>query len=261
VDPGRVLESVRLESMALEARDPRTGAVLPAHKKGTIEAFTVPYVLVMILIMIVLVGSSQMVASVAEDKLQRVYEMLLCSATPFELMMGKVLACVGRSLVSSAFYILGGMFVLQGLALFGLVPFAALPWFFVYLVAEVILLASLGTALGSACATPQEAQPLVMVVMLPVLIPLFLMPSILQQPNSVSSTAISLFPVFTPVVMLLRQTLPGGVPEWQPWAGLAGVLLFSLAGAWAAARIFRIGVLFQGTTPKLAEILRWAARG
>jgi hypothetical protein len=40
-----------------------------------------------------------------------------------------------------------------------------------------------------------------------------------------------------------------------------GVLLFALAGTWGAARIFRIGVLFHGTTPKLAEILRWSLRG
>ena len=264
VDAGRaaqVLGSVRLASMALVARDPRTGATLPPHKKGTIENFAVPYILVMILIMIVLFGSAQMVAAVAEDKLQRVYEMLLCSATPFELMMGKVLACVARSLVSSTFYILGGLLALQGMALFGLVPFAVLPWFFIYLVAEVIMLAALGTALGSACASPQEAQPLAVLVMLPVMIPLFLLVPVLQEPDSISSTALSLFPLFTPVLMLLRQTLPGGVPPWEPWAGLMGVLLFALAGTWAAARIFRIGVLFHGTTPKLAEILRWSLRG
>ena len=97
--------------------------------------------------------------------------------------------------------------------------------------------------------------------MLPVMIPLFLLVSVLQEPNSISSTALSLFPLFTPVLMLLRQTLPGGVPPWEPWAGLMGVLLFALAGTWAAARIFRIGVLFHGTTPKLAEILRWSLRG
>jgi ABC-2 type transport system permease protein len=61
--------------------------------------------------------------------------------------------------------------------------------------------------------------------------------------------------------MLMRQSMPGGVPIWQPWAGLFGILACSLLGTWAAARIFRIGILFQGTTPKLAELARWTIRG
>ena len=175
--------------------------------------------------------------------------------------MGKVLAALARSLTSSAFYIIGGMLALQGLAMFGLVPFAILPWFFVYLVAEVTLLCALGAALGSACSSPQDAQHLAMVLLLPVIIPLILMVSILQQPNSGMSTALSLFPLFTPILMLMRQSMPGGVPAWQPWAGFAGVLACSLIGTWAAARIFRIGILFLGTAPKVPELVRWAIRG
>ena len=71
----------------------------------------------------------------------------------------------------------------------------------------------------------------------------------------------SLIPPFTPMLMLLRQAMPGGVPAWQPWVGLAGVLVFALATVWAASRIFRVGILMQGKPPKLAELARWAIRG
>jgi ABC-2 type transport system permease protein len=59
------------------------------------------------------------------------------------------------------------------------------------------------------------------------------------------------------VLMLLRQALPGGVPWWEPWLGLAGVVVCALAVIWAAGRIFRIGILSQGKTPKIPELLRW----
>jgi ABC-2 type transport system permease protein len=71
----------------------------------------------------------------------------------------------------------------------------------------------------------------------------------------------SLFPPFTPVLMLLRQAMPAGVPGWQPWAGLAGVILWTVAGTWIAARIFRVGILMQGQSPRLADLLRWAWAG
>ncbi len=75
------------------------------------------------------------------------------------------------------------------------------------------------------------------------------------------ATALSLFPPFTPMLTLLRQAMPQGVPTWQPWVGLAGVLVCTFFLTWAAARIFRVAILLQGKTPKAADLVRWAVRG
>ena len=192
--------------------------------------------------------------------MQRVFEMLLSSASSFELMLGKVLAALGASLTSSTFYIIGGLLVLAGMAMFGLAPLNLLPWFFVYLIADVVMLSALGVALGSACATPQDAQHLAFLLILPIMIPMFVLTPVMQQPNGTLATVMSFIPPFTPVLMLLRQALPGGVPWWQPWLGLVGVTACAAAIIWAAARIFRIGILSQGKTPKLAELVQWVTR-
>ena len=34
-----------------------------------------------------------------------------------------------------------------------------------------------------------------------------------------------------PPLMLLRQALPGGVPWWQPWAGMVGVIAWTVRRA------------------------------
>ena len=61
--------------------------------------------------------------------------------------------------------------------------------------------------------------------------------------------------------MILRQAMPGGVPAWQPWVGLAGVAVWTLLiDLGRGAAVFRIGILLQGQTPKLAELLRWVVR-
>ena len=94
-----------------------------------------------------------------------------------------------------------------------------------------------------------------MLLLSPVLIPLFLIRPILQQPGGPLATAVSLFPLFTPIVMMLR------LPAWQPWVGLAGVAIVAPLITWAAARIFRVAILLQGQRPKAAQLLQWAVRG
>jgi len=256
------LESVKVDRFGLVTRDPKTGEIREAGKKNEVAEFAVPFGLMLLLGMIVMVGSSPMLSAVTEDKNQRLVEMLLGLATPFELMMGKVLGALGTSLTSSAFYIVGGTLALEGAGLAGMVPFAVLPWFYIYLIADVVFLCSFAAALGAGCSTPQDAQQLAILLLAPVMIPYFLMAFVMQQPNGAISTGLSLFPPFTPMLMLLRQAMPGGgVPAWQPWVGLAGVLAFTLLMVVAAARIFRIAILVQGKTPQLAEMVRWAVRG
>jgi ABC-2 type transport system permease protein len=63
------------------------------------------------------------------------------------------------------------------------------------------------------------------------------------------------------MLMLLRQASPAGIPGWQPWVGLIGVLLFTVIYVWAAGRIFRIGLLSQGKPPKIRNLLRWIVKG
>ena len=255
------MRGVTMATKSLAARDPATGRIVEGRSTSPVEGLAVPFVLILLMTMIAMMGSAPMLSAIAEDKTQKVFEMLLASATPFELMAGKVIASVGVSLTSSLFYIAGGLLALQGLAMTGLVPFALLPWFFIYLICEVTMLSALGAALGAACGTPRDAQNLTPVIILPVMIPLMLIIPLAEQPNSVIATALSLCPPFTPMVMILRQAMPGGVPWWQPWVGLAGILLWTAAVTWAAARIFRIGILLQGKLPKVSELVGWVVRG
>jgi len=147
------------------------------------------------------------------------------------------------------------------MAQFGLAPLGLLPWFFVYLIADVVILSALGVALGSACGSAQDAQHLAFLLILPIMIPMFMLNPVMQQPNGPLATAMSFIPPFTPILMMMRQSLPGGVPWWQPWLGLVGVAIFAYFAIWAAARIFRIGILSQGKAPKLAELAQWVVRG
>jgi ABC-2 type transport system permease protein len=264
IDRGRVpamLAPAAVDNLDLLTRDPSTGSIHEPVKRDELAVFIVPFVCMMLLMMIVMMGCAPMMAAVTEDKSQRIVEMLLGVATPHDLMMGKVLAGVARSLTSSVLYVTVGTVALIALQVSGVAPLSLLPWFYVYLVAEVTMLCALSVGLGAACNSPQEAQNLMLLVLAPVMVPVFLMLPVLDRPNGPLAVALSLFPPFTPMLMVLRQSMPGGVPLWQLWIGLLGVLACSLVGVWAASRVFRVAILMQGQPPRLADIVRWAVKG
>jgi len=211
--------------------------------------------------MMIQIGAMPLLNSVMEEKTQRISEVLLGSITPFEFMMGKVLGGVGVSLTGAAVYIIGGIFTIKQMGYGEYIPYHILPWFFAYMLLAITMFGALFTALGSACSDPRDAQSFAMPAILLVLIPMFLITPILTQPQSSFSILLSFFPPFTPFIMLIRQSMPGGIPMWQPYAGVLGMIVFTILFVWGGGRIFRIGILSQGKTPNLGNIIRWAVRG
>jgi ABC-2 type transport system permease protein len=125
----------------------------------------------------------------------------------------------------------------------------------------VIMFGALSAALGSTCSEPKDAQSLTFPSILPALIPMFIYFPVVKEPLSGFATTMSLIPIFTPLLMVLRLSTPESIPAWQPYVGLIGVLLTTLFFVWAGGRIFRVAILAQGTPPKLSNILRWAMKG
>mgnify|MGYP000577479711 CR=1 FL=1 len=91
--------------------------------------------------------------------------------------------------------------------------------------------------------------------------PMFVWMNVVREPNSTLSTVLSLFPTATPMLMIVRQVVPPGIPSWQPVLGAVLVLLTTTAFVFAAGRIFRVGILIQGKGAKISDMLRWLLRG
>ncbi len=93
------------------------------------------------------------------------------------------------------------------------------------------------------------------------MVPMMVWIQVAKSPEGAFATTMSLIPPFTPMLMLIRQSTPAGVPAWQPWVGLIGVALFTTLCVWGAGRIFRVGILMQGKPPSMLSLIRWAVRG
>jgi ABC-2 type transport system permease protein len=257
----QALSWTNIQGLGLVSLDQATGEIQDARASHEGEAIGVPLIMVMLMFMMILMGAVPLLQAVMEEKSQRIAEVLLGSVKPFQFMMGKLLGGIGVSLTGSLVYVAGGIFAVKKMGLEQYIPYDILPWFFVYMLLAIIMIGASLAALGSACNDTKEAQSLTMPAMMPVMIPMFLLMPVVQNPVSTFATSLSLFPPFTPMLMLLRISTPVEIPAWQPWLGLAGIVLFTVLSVWAGGRIFRVGILMQGTPAKLGNIIRWAIRG
>lgn len=252
---------VNTEPMGLASMDAKTGEVVEARQTNELQTILVPYALLLMMFMMLMMTAVPLLTSVMEEKSERIAEVLLGSVTPGEFMTGKVIGSLGVSLTTSAIYIAGAIFTLGRMDLGNLIPFSLIPWFFVYLLLDIIMVGSIMAALGATCNDSKDAQSMQFPVMLPIIIPLFLMMPIILNPLGKMATGFSLFPLWTPMLMLLRQSTSVTIPLWQPIVGLAGIILFTAFCVWAAARIFRSAIIMHGKRPKFRNLIRYIVRG
>jgi ABC-2 type transport system permease protein len=237
------------------------GRPKPAEKTNEIATKLVPVALMMLMLMVVMVGASPLTNSVLEEKMQRIAEVLLGCTSPFQLMMGKLLGTVGVSLTLGTLYLGGAFIALTQTGFAEFFPTRLIWWFVAYQALAVLLYGSVFIAVGAAVSELKEAQTLLTPVMLIIIGPMIVWPNILREPTAPFSVGVSLFPPATPVIMILRQAIPPGVPLWQPVLGIILVLLTTVFCVFAAGRIFRVGILMQGKGAKMGELLRWIVRG
>ncbi len=256
----RAMRPVTIEKLGLFSRT-ESGEIQQAEEVDEGRVFIAAIGLIMLLWMSLVVTVTPMLNSVLEEKMQRIAEVLLGSVPPFDLMFGKLIGYVLVAITLVAVYLVGGYFVADHFGYGDAVPFHLLGWFLVFQSLAIVMFGSMFLAAGSCCNDFKEAQNLVLPIWLPMIVPFFFMRTILEHPDSLFSTLLSLFPPATPMLMILRMSIPPGVALWQPIVGVAGTLLTTLLCVWAAGRVFRVGLLMQAKPPKLTDLVRWAVRG
>jgi ABC-2 type transport system permease protein len=256
-----IMTWIRVEPMGLVSVDEATGAIKEARRTGELETILVPIVLFFLMFMLVMMGAMPLLQSTMEEKTQRIAEVLLGSLKPHQFMTGKVVGGLLVSLTGALVYVAGGVFFMGRMGLTHFIPFHVIPWFFAFLILEIVMVGSILSAFGSACNDPKDAQNLTFPAMFPVFLPMFIFMPVLQEPTSAFATWLSLFPLFTPMLMIIRTASPVGIPAWQPWVGLAEVILFTVFIVWIGGRIFRVGILMQGGPPKISKMIKWAFKG
>ena len=263
LDPGVVEKATKwtsIQNLGLVSLDEH-GNMIEAERINEMASYFVPFGLMMLMFMAVMIGASPLLQSVLEEKTLRIAEVLIASVPPFQLMMGKLIGMVGVSLTLVTLYLLGGTYAIARAGYWQHFPVHVVWWFVLFQALAVLMFGSLFIAIGAAVSDIKEAQSMMTPLMIFVITPMFVWLNVVREPSSTLSVALSLIPPLTPMLMMLRQCVPPGIPIWQPLLGVCLVLLTTVTCVFAAGRVFRVGILMQGKGAKLGEMLRWVVRG
>ena len=261
---------------------------------SSIVATVVAYVLSFMLYMFILIYGVMVMQSVIEEKNSRVLEVMVSTVLPLDMMLGKILGVASVALLQIAIWIaliMGvGYFVMpelipdemsmavamlqQGASPeslgtdtdMGLLQAIAtltdmgylmkiIGSLLVFMVGGFLLYAALFAAIGSAVDNPQDAQQLQTPVTIPIILSLFVMLSVINDPTSELAFWFSMIPLTSPIVMMAR--IPYDIPGWEIALSLGILIATFVVVVWGAGKIYRIGILMHGKKPSIKELWKW----
>lgn len=232
----------------------------------------------------------QVMRSVAEEKTNRIVEIILTSVKPAQLMAGKIIAMMFLGLTQIAAWFCFTCAVTTSLyERFELDRFqnnkleqtlqklpdsaqalemnmllngfneahipTVLVLFIVYFIGGYCLYGAVFAAIGASVDQESDTQQFVLPVTFPLVICLVLLQWIMQDPNGPLAFWLSMIPFTSPVIMLIRA--PYGIPLWEMLMSVSILIITCYLLTHLAGRVYRIGILHMGTTANLKQITKW----
>ncbi|WP_263383651.1 ABC transporter permease [Granulicella arctica] len=227
-------------------------------------AFFSAYALFFLMYFVIMLYGMNVARSIIEEKTSRVFEVLLATIRPEEMMAGKVIGVGSVGLTQVGIWLLTAI-ILTSTSLVAHftgsdvhVPLSAMQigFFIVFFLLGYLLYSSIAAALGAMTNSEQELQQLNMFLVMPLALCMFSLSVVIPNPDGAAATVLSFIPFCTPLIMYLRISM--GHPSGVQIASSIALMIVTIYGIlWIASRIYRVGILMYGKKPSLPEIIRW----
>ncbi|MGB0522324.1 MAG: ABC transporter permease [Flammeovirgaceae bacterium] len=127
--------------------------------------------------------------------------------------------------------------------------------FVFYFLFGYLMYGALFGAIGSAVDSETDTQQFMLPITIPLVMSIALSGVILNEPYGDLAFWFSIFPLTSPVVMMIRLPFIG--VSWELFLSMFMLVLSFLACTWIAGRIYRVGILMYGKKPTYKELSKW----
>lgn len=239
------------------------------NETAGINEYIVPGVFVVLFYIIFAFSVGYMLSSVSEEKENRSMEMVLTYVQPRILIVGKLLAVILVTLTQVLFFAVLGITALliakslgndlslpAGIDLQRLV-FDPVAIFFgaSFLVVGFLMFAGFMTATAAMAPSSKEANSFSAVFYVGAFVPFYFVTMILTNPDSPVIKFITFFPLTSPVVNLIRNTV-GNIGVVEASLALVVMFLFMVLSIFVAVRAFSRGALEYSSAIKLTSLFK-----
>lgn len=240
--------------------------------KNQIENFFYTYIMIFALYMVILLYGQMVATNVATEKSSRAMEVLITSAKPTSMMFGKVIAsCIAGfiqlvAVFGSAllFYNLNKSYWGDNMIIDSIfnIPPELLVYMLVFFILGFLIYAFMFGAVGSTASKLEDINTSVMPITMLFVIA-FVVVMVSMNSGNVDNTlmtACSYIPFTSPMSMFTRIAM-STVPWYEIVISIAILIGTTIGVGVLSAKIYRVGVLMYGTSPKITNIIKaiWKA--
>lgn len=227
-------------------------------------AFYSAYILFFLMYFVIMLYGMNVARSIIEEKTSRVFEVLLATIRPEEMMAGKVIGVGSVGLTQVGIWLVAAILLtatplvthLTGVHVAVTLTATQVIFFVVYFLLGYLLYSSIAAALGAMTNSEQELQQLNMFLVMPLALCMFGLGFVVTNPDGIVPRVMSLIPFFAPLMMYMRIAIK--MPAaWEIAFSIGITALTICAILWVASRIYRVGILMYGKKPNVAEVMRW----
>lgn len=211
-----------------------------------------PFLVTMAIMLPLFTGGGYLLQSLAQEKGNRVMEVLLVTIRPRQLLTGKLIGLGALVLVQYLIWVVigGGLFVIlrdNGSSLLGTVRLTGNELLYVlpFALGGFCLYAALMGGLGALAPDMEGGRSWTFIITLPMMAPIYFWMAITSNPGGTLALVLSLFPYSSPVAMLLRMTAES-VPGWQLILSIVLLITAVIGTIWLMSRLFRAQTLLSG---------------
>lgn len=249
---------------------------------------------ILVYVLIFMYGT-QVLRGVIEEKTNRIVEIIISSVKPFQLMMGKIIGVALVGITQFILWIVltavvsgvMGKFIPDNYSStniqqvlnnksdqvdtaklnkaadmvemiqaakqldYKLMGFAILFFF----IGGYLLYSALFAAVGAAIDNESDSQQFMLPITIPLIVAFMIAQFIIENPESPVAFWFSMFPLTSPVVMMVR--IPFGVPMWELALSATLLVIGFVTATWFAARIYKVGILMYGKKVTYKELWKW----
>ena len=252
------------------------------QKSKTELSMAIGFISGLLIYIFIFMYGTMVMRSIIEEKTNRIVEVIISSVKPFKLMMGKIIgvSLIGLTqfvlwicLTSLLFFIVQGYFgniaeiestqeiEMQSMMLEGLMYLnninlvEILLAFLFYFLGGYLMYGSLFAAVGSAVDAEADSQQFILPVTIPLILSFILIQPIMENPDSSLAFWMSIFPLTSPIIMMVR--IPFGVADWELLVSILVLIGSFILSTKFAAKIYRTGILMYGKKINYKELWKW----